>query len=135
MTFPEFQLLKVEIEDSLKISKDNISEKSISVPYSHSKYINIFSREFKLFRDLSIKKDKLYGKLYHYYKFDFNYSLSSKTEIEPYINNNDEYYKLLLEMNEQEEIVKYLEKIVKVFEGLSFSIKNFIEYQKFISGN
>jgi hypothetical protein len=76
----------------------------------------------------------LYGKLYDKYKFDYEKKLDGKAEIEAYIYSDPIYVKKQYEYNVQEKQVKYLEGIVDSVSKISFSVKNYVEFKKFLAG-
>ena len=84
---------------------------------------------------MNIDKNEKYGKLYEKYKFNHTQTLDTKGEIEAWINSDPVYVKLLKELAEQEVVCKYLEGVVDKMSKLSFDLKNFIEYKKFLSGH
>jgi hypothetical protein len=73
------------------------------------------------------EREKLYGQLYIKYRYDNQKEARTKTEIEPFIHSDDLYYKLCLQINEQEKIVKYLEGVCDAIKRLSYNIKNIID--------
>jgi len=135
MTEKEFQKLQENINNDLNLTKSNILEKSIEIPKLYTKYLNIYNKELRIFKEYSLLKDNTYGKLYHYYKFEGEFKLDKKTEIEPYIKSNEKYLKICYKLNNIEIYCKHLEKILESIKQMGYSIKNFIEYKKFLSGN
>ncbi|MEM4260971.1 MAG: recombination mediator protein UvsY [Candidatus Woesearchaeota archaeon] len=135
MTLEDLEKLKKIASEDLKITEDNLAKKSLDIPILYHKYLDIFINELKQLKQLSLDKDKLYGKLYHHYKFESNYSLDTKNEIEVYVKGNDEYYIKALAYYQQEIVVKYLESILDAFTKMGFNIKNHIEFKKFLAGN
>jgi hypothetical protein len=98
------------------------------------KYLDFWTDEFKAYKKLSIEFDKLYGEKYHYYQFDYSYKLDNVREIENAVKSDDDVYKKSLELADQETICKWCEKTVDIIKTAQFSIKNYLELQKWLSG-
>jgi hypothetical protein len=134
LTFDE---LKKQVEIDIEINEDNISEKSLKYSFIYHKYIEMYQRAVKELNMIKIEKDKIYGDLYHAYKFENKsggYDLNTKTEIEVYVKRDEKYYKIALKYYNQESIVKYLEGVLQIINTMGFSIKNYIEIQKLRMG-
>jgi hypothetical protein len=134
MKSESFQEFKIKIEKELRLTEDNIEEKSIQLSNIYSNVLSIYSKELKIFKNMQIEKDKIYGELYHKYKFEFDYQLDSKSEVDSYIKSNELYYKLALECANQEVQVKFLEQTLEHINNLGFRIKNYIDLKKISKG-
>ena len=134
MTEEKFEELKTKLTKDLDVNKSNILLKSIETPKMYSYYLNFYSKELKYYKDLLLLKETTYGELFDYYKFDYEKKLDKKSEIEPFIKSNKKYNKVLIKCNNQEMYVTWLEHTLKNINQISFNIKNYIEYQKFING-
>lgn len=140
MKSEEFKKLKelVKKDTFLDVKDPNLLEKLCDYNLFHSKvyhkYVTIFIFETKKLKKLKADVLKKHGELYHYYKFEHDYKLETKSEIDAYINNNDDYYNLVLKMNDQEIVCKFLEKTMENINNMKWNIKNYLEYRKFLSG-
>jgi hypothetical protein len=110
MKIEDFQKLKDFIEKEMKIDKNNILEKTIQISNLYPNLLKIYSKERRNLKNLDLLKDKLYGELYHHYKFKFDFSLDSKSEIDTYVKSDDKYYQICLEYNQQEIQVDFRKK-------------------------
>lgn len=129
----EFKKLRKEVNNDLTITKENVLEKSLQVPKLYSKYLNIFIALFRRYKALIEEKDVLYKKLYHEYKYEFKYELKN-TEVNLYIKGDEKFMLKCSEINDVEHILKYFEKILENIKQISFNVKNFIDYTKFLNG-
>jgi hypothetical protein len=134
MTDIEFARLKAIVEKELIINEDNLSDKSLKIPNLHQKYLDIYTKEMRILKDLSLKKTKKYSDLYHKNKFEGEYKLDYAKEIETYVNGDPDYYKNCQEFNYQDIIVKFLESTLENIQKMNFTIKNYIEWRKFLAG-
>ena len=135
MNWTEYDRLRKLAEADIKITTDNVLQKSIDRPIIYHKYLDIFIVQTRKYRKMKIDVNQMYGQLYKKYKFDGNIALSNKSEVEAFINNDEVYIKLLHSLNIQETIIIYLEKLLDTIKSMSFDIKNFIEFQKFLGGS
>jgi hypothetical protein len=134
MTLDDFKKLKIVVEKDLKWDKDTAQSKEIQLSTLYAKYLDVFMTQANIRRKLELKKLKLYGTLYHKYKFDFQFQLDTKSEVESYINADDEYYDLSLELSNQEMITNYLGEVLKEINTIGFNIKDYIELEKLKRG-
>jgi hypothetical protein len=134
MTLEQFAKLKEIVEKELQITEDNIEQMSIKSGTLYHKYLKIYSLELQKLKEIAIYKEKVYGELYHKYKFEGQYQLSTKTEVDVYVKSDGIYYKKCLEEANQEIIVKYLEAVVDSILKNGFQIKNYIELMKLKQG-
>lgn len=130
----DFQKLRNFVEKELKIEESNVMEKSIQLSNLYTKFLQIYTRELKNLKSKHHEKAKVYGELYHHYKFKFDYQLDTKAEVESYIRADDKYYQIALEYSNLEVQVKYLEQILEQINNLGFRIKNYIDLKKISQG-
>lgn len=136
MKTDDFQKLKDRVEQELKITEDNIMDKSIQLSNMYSIILNIYTKELKNLKFKKADMDKLYGEIYHVLKKEGyeGHSVDSKTEATVYINSDPRFYPLRLEYAQLEIQVQYLEKTLSLIDNLGFRIKNFIDLQKLKKG-
>lgn len=130
MKLESFRKLKQKVEDELRLTDENIMAKSIQLSNFANKIRGLYSKEFHILRNKAAEKDKVYGELYHKYKYNYEYQLETKGEVEAYIRADDVYYKVALEYAQQEMQVKYLEETMTHINNMGFRIKNYIDLQK-----
>jgi len=126
-----FNELMTKHDKELTITKNNISEKSMELPLMYNKYLDIFSKQLKIFKRLTREREELYGKKYKNYKFFDNHTWSNKHEIETQIFNDTEYQAKKLEYDEQEIQVKQLEMLLANIKSTSYTIRNIVDYERF----
>jgi hypothetical protein len=134
MTLEDLQKLKTISEDQLTINEENILTKSLNLPLYYQQYSQIYVKELKLLKVLSLDKDKLFGELYHHYKFKSDFSLDTKGEIVTYIQADQKYYDKCLEVSNQEVVCKFIEQLLDNINKTGYSIKNYIELKKMKEG-
>ena len=127
----KFKELKVFIANRIKIDlKDNLEEKAASLSTLYFNCVDIYSDEFRLYKDSKTNSEKTYGELYKYYTTQFNKTLKTKGEIEAYIWSDERYFNHMYKLNQQESVVTFLEETISIIKQLGFTIKNIIEIKK-----
>ena len=129
--------LETSVEKDLYIDETILAKESLSTPVKHNKYLKMLLRE-----RLKLKKlrNELYkislGRTNYYNGSDpdpFDYVLKDR-EVKDYVRVDPVVVESEAKVTLQEEMVKYLEEICKMFERRSFAIKNAIDFMKFTQG-
>lgn len=129
--------LEQSVEKDLYIDETVLARESLSTPLKHNKYLKMLLRE-----RLKLKKlrNDLYkvslGRTNYYNGSDpdpFEYVLKER-EVKDYVRVDPTVMEAEAKVTLQEETVKYLEEICKMFEKRGFAIKNAIDFMKFTQG-
>jgi|TARA_Y100000758_G_scaffold94470_1_gene65148 hypothetical protein len=129
--------LEKSVETDLYIDETVLARESLSTPLKHNKYLKMLLRE-----RLKLKKlrNELYkvslGRTNYYNGSDpdpFEYVLKER-EVKEYVRIDPAVVEWDAKVTLQEEMVKYLEEICKMFEKRGFAIKNAIDFMKFTQG-
>ena len=129
--------LETLVEKDLYIDETILAKESLATPLKHNKYLKLLLRE-----RLKLKKlrNELYkvslGRTNYYNGSDpdpFDYVLKDR-EVKDYVRVDPVVVEAEAKVTLQEEMVKYLEEICKMFERRSFAIKNAIDFMKFTQG-
>ena len=129
--------LENSVEKDLYIDETILAKESLLTPTKHNKYLKMLLRE-----RLKLKKlrNELYkvslGRTNYYNGSDpdpFDYVLKDR-EVKDYVRVDPVVVEAETKVTLQEEMVKYLEEICKMFERRGFVIKNAIDFMKFTQG-
>jgi len=131
MTFQELQDM---VEKEICIDRSNPSNTAIKVPQLHSKYLNLLQKHQLVCIKLKTDHDKMYSRKYLYYKNDYNVMLKSKSEIDAMISGDEEITVIRDKLEYEKAVASYLESVLKQISGLSFLIRDIIEWEKFKVG-
>jgi hypothetical protein len=144
MNKPE-ELLEMWRKDSV-IDRTEPGKELINIPQLHSKYLNILSRhrllakeaEFKYNKMKKIKWEYFTGKLddeqlKHYGWEPFQFVL--KSDIQTYLEADKDLIKLLEKKVYHEETVSVIESIMNEIKQRTWQLKEFINWEKFVSGS
>jgi len=133
-------------EIDLKMDETALEVESMKTPQIHNKYLIIFTDEKLIFGKMKsdmyrLKKDKwLYytGKMsqeeldeYGWDTFDLNIL---KSDIDKFLDADEDIIKLSNKILLQKEKVEYLENIIKIINNRQWSIRAAIDWLKFTSG-
>jgi len=136
--------LQVRWTEDSKIDTDKYGEESIKIPQLHMRYMefyNTFSlmkkdRESEmrtLVRDKWIfYKGKAPAKIYKDTPFDFK--LTTKEEINMFIDADEDVRKLQYKIDYIEQVIFFLDGVLKQITSRNYQIKNAIEWERFQSG-
>ena len=143
----------MKLEDIRKMAeKDSVLDyteldiESLKLPQLHNKYLNIYHDEKLLFSKFNSDLKKAIRIKWEYYtgKLDENtlkelglepFPLKIlKTDIDKYLESDDEIITLSHRVDYQKEKIYYLESIIKELNTRHWKIRNAIEWRKFISG-
>ena len=126
-----------------KIDDVDLDTESLSVPSLHAKYLKLLYTEKLKLRKFGIQKKTLLKVLREYYQGDLNNPEDLKdiqrepwartilkTDLNSYVESDEEMIKVLTKIAYQEEVVLLLEDIVKNINNRTFHIKNAIEWRK-----
>lgn len=123
----KFKAIQKKTAELFAVTKDNIGEKTIELINSFPRYYDEYIAEYEVYANLLAEKEKRYGELYSKFRFDSQRDARTKTEIEPLIHSNEDYYQICLRANEQEKVVKYMEGICDAIKRMGYNIKNIID--------
>jgi hypothetical protein len=122
-----------EAEDDFNFDKADLEAKLRSIPNLHSKWLRYFMKQSKVLlqkerdlRDLERTKRK-------YYLYDYDYEVKP-TQVQFYIDSDEDYSKKLYQVNLQRKLVDLIERNLKKTTQLSFDLKNLIDFKKMKEG-
>ena len=141
MTFDE---LNEEFKQDTQIDKFDLGNESLRIYGLISKYFGYFWEEKKIYQSLKFKYDKLYKDRWEYYqgkatddeiyKNDPLEKRIIKQDLSVYLNQDKPLQNAKFQMEMQEDKLALIEKAIKHIEGLNYTIKNVIDYMKFLQG-
>ena len=129
--------LEKSVDADVYIDETILAKESLSTPVKHNKYLKLLLRE-------RLKLKKLRNELYkvslgrtNYYNgsdpYPFDYVLKDR-EVKDYVRVDPIVVEAEAKVTLQEEIVKYLEEVCKMFMNRGFQIKNALDFLKWTSG-
>ena len=133
-----------EVEKDLKIDDTELDLESIRTPQLHNKYLKLYTKHSLQLKRLQDEYKVLYRLMWEYYTgksvpevyaakpFDLKIL---KADIGIYLDSDSELQQLSQKVAYAKEITNYLEKIIREINNRNWTIRNTIEWKKFIHGD
>jgi hypothetical protein len=127
-------------EEDAHIDDKDLDNESLNIPNVHQKYLDIYSKEKRIIRDLETRWKVVFQERWEAViskngKAPEHNIRISKTELERhYVAADGALQKAEYIMNEQKSKVEYLKSVLSMIENRSFHINNAINWRKFVAG-
>ena len=143
MTLEEIQ---AQWSKDAPFDRTDLASEASRIPQMHSKYFKIFSVERLLLRKLEQESKQLWKDLWEYYQGNFDYEELKdrgwdqinqrilKSDLNIYIDSNQNWIDNNLKVAYQKEKVDFLEAIIKSLNNRGFNINAAIQWEKFKVG-
>jgi len=134
------------VKKDLEIDKTELDTESLRTPQIHNKYLILHSKEkLKLEQLLSEKKVKRRNKWLYYtgkmsqeeldrYGWEPFDLVILKTEVDRFVESDEDMIKLAAKITLQQEVVSYLESVVKMISNRQWNIRAALDWIKFTQG-
>lgn len=141
-----FDELKEQVEKDLKIDITELAQESVITPQIHNKYLLFFKKykEELSMEERTMKVLRKYKWLYYMGKlsreelqnlkwepFELNIL---KTDVDKFIEADDDIINLEGKIAEKKEMVNYLDGVIKIVNGRQWNIRSAIDWIKFTNG-
>ena len=136
--------LFVEVERDIKIDDTELDLESIRTPQIHNKYLKIFTKHSLQYKKLQDDYKVLYREKWEYYtgkappevyaENPFELKVL-RTDVGIYMEADKDLQQLGQRMAYTKQIVEYLERILREINNRNWTIRNTIEWKKFLHGD
>jgi hypothetical protein len=136
--------LFVEVERDIKIDDTELDLESIRTPQLHNKYLKMFTKHSLQYKKLQDDYKVLYRVKWEYYtgkappevyaENPFELKVL-RTDIGIYMEADKDLQQLGQRMAYTKQIVEYLERILREINNRNWTIRNTIEWKKFLHGD
>ena len=126
------------------IDTDLYCEESTKAPQLHMKYMEFHNTFSLMKKERELEMKRLIKEKWLYYKgkapssvykeTPFDFKLTTKEEINMFIEADDAICKLQFKIDYIEQVLLYLDSILRMINNRNFQIKNAIEWEKFKNG-
>tara|TARA_Y200000002_G_scaffold382777_1_gene401242 strand:+ start:336 stop:764 length:429 start_codon:yes stop_codon:yes gene_type:complete len=126
------------------IDTDLYCEESTKIPQLHMRYMEFFNTFSLMKREREIEMKRLIREKWLYYKgkapskvykeLPFDLKLTTKEEINMFIESDEDICKLQYKIDYIEQLISFLEGVLRQINNRNFQIKNAIEWEKFKNG-
>jgi hypothetical protein len=129
-----------------KIDETELGKESAKTAYIHNKYLKMYVAERRLLTQYTQMQKKLFLQIRDYYLGYCDQAMLKtmnrkpflktvlKTEVNIYIDADDDMIKANIKTANQKDKVECLEKIIKRIEGRQFELNTQVNWNKFING-
>ena len=127
-----------------KLDEDQHDNDSLAIPQLHMKYMEFYNRFSLMKKEREIEMKRLIKEKWLYYKgkapskvykeLPFDLKLTTKEEISMFIEADEDVQKLQYKIGYIDQVVYYLDTIMRQINSRTYHIKNAIEWKRFQSG-
>lgn len=134
MTLDEYQDMA---EEDCKLDHNKLDRKAAEIPVITAKYLRFLSKEKIKLKALEQQRSMIFRERYSYYagyaEECYAYVLQ-KSEVKVFLEGDEDLLEAEAKLEIQKEIVNYLTEVINILNRMGFSIKNWIDFNKFQSG-
>ena len=140
----DFESIKEMWEKDSKMDEFSLDMESLKIPQLHQKYYTLLCEFNLLKRKSELELKTLTKEKWKYYKgkaskeiykeIPFDLKLTTKEEISMFIEADEDIQRYILKISYTEEIINYLDSILKMVSNRTYQIKNAIEHRRFEAG-
>jgi len=140
MTLEELQQ---QVSKDFKLDDTELDSESVSIPLLHNKYLIHFNKFSLLLKKAEYEHKTMIKNKWEYYTGKADPSVYKekpfdikvlKSDVHIYMDSDPELQRADQKVAYLNQIVKYLEQVLRGINNRSFLIKNAIEWKKFTSG-
>jgi len=127
-----------------KLDEDLHDNDSLAIPQLHMKYMEFHNRYSLMKKERDIEMKRLIKEKWLYYKgkapssiykeMPFDLKLTTKEEISMFIEADEDIGKLKYKIEYIDQVVFFLDSVLRMINNRTYHIKNAIEWKKFQSG-
>jgi hypothetical protein len=135
----------VEHEFKNKQYVTDLGKISMEIPFQHNKYLNYYSDLSQIKTSLEFESRKLLREKREYYGGEadaktyaekpFGSHIKTADKMRVYIESDDDLINVEAKIRYIDQILFFLEHVLKMISQRNFHVKNAIEWEKFINGN
>ncbi len=127
-----------------EIKEGKYDKESIRIPQLHMRYMELYNTFALMKKDKESEMNGLWKEKWIYYKgkapssvykdLPFDLKLTTTDEIKMFIKADDDIRKLQLKIDYIEQVIFFLDGVLRQINSRNFQIKNAIEWERFQSG-
>ncbi len=137
ITIEELEELKASIQnlasEALKFNRDKLEE-NFDVTTNNIKFYNLRLKLASMLNKLESDQAKVKKVLFKKLKEDVDFNLSKSSDMNTFIEADDEFQSYSKMISLTKNIVKYIEDVISGLNTKHFEMKLFLEYKKFMAG-
>ena len=124
---------------------EDLARLALEIPFQHNKYLNHYTDISQIKTSLEFEHRRLIKDKREYYGGEadariyadkpFGNSIKTSEKMKVYIESDDEIINLEAKIKYLEQMLYFLDQVMKQISNRGFQIKSAIEWEKFINGN
>ena len=151
--FKRFETIKEEWKKDTQIDfqfknkeySEDLARLALEIPFQHNKYLNHYTDISQLKTSLEFEHRKLMRERREYYRGEadgkvyaekpFGKKLSTTEGLKVYMESDDDLIDLEARIKYMDQILYFLDQVMRQISNRGFQIKSAIEWEKFINGS
>jgi hypothetical protein len=135
---------KIDFEFKNKSYSADLAQLSLDIPFQHNKYLNFYTDLTQVKTSLEFEIKKLIKEKREYYSGEadakvyaekpFGASIKTAEKMKVYLESDEDIINLEAKIVFVNQILHYLDNVLKMISQRNYHIKNAIEWEKFING-
>ena len=126
----KFEAITKEIEVFFNVNQFELAEESIKHISKMHYYNSKLSEEKLLLFKIKRKMDEIHGVLYEKYRFNNSFKVTTKGEVDEWINRDIRWQKISTRYENQKIMVDHYSRVVDSIRDKGYMIKNLIDLKK-----
>lgn len=136
---------KIEFEFKNKSYTADLAQISLDIPFQHNKYLNYYTDLTQVKTSLEFEIRKLVREKREYYSGEadakiyaekpFGSSIKTSEKMKVYLESDQDIINLEAKIQFINQILHYLDSVLKMISQRNYHVKNAIEWERFINGS
>jgi hypothetical protein len=126
----KYQEIKKEIDEMFKINQFELAEESVKHVSKMHFYNSRLSEEKMMLFKIKRKMDEIHGELFEKYRFNNSFKITTKGEVEEWINRDIKWQNINTRYENQKIMVDHYQRVVEAIKDKGYMIKNLIDLKK-----
>jgi hypothetical protein len=126
----KFEKIKTEIETLFVVDQHSLADEAIRHISKLHFYNSRLSEEKMMLFKIKRKMDEIHGELFEKYKFNNNFKVTTKGEVDEWINRDVRWQKISTRYETQKILVDHYSRVVDAIREKGYMIKNLIDLKK-----
>lgn len=126
----KYEKIKTEIDQIFNVDEYELGTESIKHISKMHFYNSRLTEEKMLLFKIKRSMDRVHGEMYEKYRFNNSFKISTKGEVEEWINRDPKWQKVITRYEYQTIIVDHYKRIVDAIRDKGYMIKNLIDLKK-----
>ena len=136
---------KIDFQFKNKQYSEDLAKLALEIPFHHNKYLNHYTDLSQIKTSLEFEIRKLVKEKREYYSGEadakvyalkpFGSSIKTADKMKVYLESDDEIINLEAKIKYVDQMLYFLDSVMRMISNRSFQVKNAIEWEKFINGS